>query len=202
MSDDPVREYIDELGRALRSRGTFDAGLLTEMRDHLIDATEKGVRRGLPAAVARREAIARFGTPDCVAAEVAAETPRWERRALLVLCTLTLLASAYLSLSLLILRPPGADFGEWFVQAALFFAQGAATIVVLNGGGSRSAWNRGLLTAGAIVIAFVGGKSLYGAGTGHFDGYSLVLGALLSAQGLVTIMHFQRRTRPFAREFR
>ena len=193
MNSDQVSRYIDDLSHALRSRGAFDASLLAEMRDHLSDAAEAGIRRGLPADVAQGEAIARFGEPDVLAAQVAAGIPRWRRRALLALCAATILSSAYLSLSLLILRPPRADYAGWFVEAALFVVQGTLTIVALTFSGTRSWWSRSLLSAGGIAIAGIGGRALYGAVAGHVEGYGLLLGLLLSIQGLVTIQHFHRR---------
>ena len=193
MKSDRIARYIDALTHALRSRGVFDRSLLKEVRDHLVDAVEDGVQRGAPADVAEREAISRFGRPDVVAEHAAAGVSQWRRRALLALCAVTMLASAYLSLSMLILRPPRANYPGWFVEAALFVAQGALTIVALTRGGSPTTWSRSLLTAGGVAIALIGGSSLYAAATAHFEGYALVLGALLNIQGLVTIVHFQRR---------
>jgi hypothetical protein len=52
----------------LSARGLSDPKLVEEARGHLADATEDGQRRGLTRDEAEREAIARFGAPDVVAA--------------------------------------------------------------------------------------------------------------------------------------
>jgi len=193
MTDDQVSRYIDDLRRALRSHGAFDVNLLEEIREHLIDAVDEGIRRGLPGEVAAREAIGRCGPPGVVAAHVVDGTPRLRRRALLTLCAATVLASAFLSLSLSILRPPRANYPVWTAEAALFVAQSAFTIIILLRGGSPSTSSRALLTAGGLALLLIGGSGLYSAATVHFQGYRLALGALLIVQGATTIVHFRRR---------
>jgi len=193
MTSDRIIRYLDDLTRALRADGAFDAAVVDEVRDHLSDAIEDGIRRGLPADAAEREAIARCGPPDVVAAHVAAGVPRVRRRALLALCAATVLASAYLSLSLVILRPPLANYGLWAIEATLFAVQGALTIAALVRGGSLAAWSRALLTAGGIVLVVIGVSALSAAATRHVEGYSVLLGAMLTVQGVLTIEHFVRR---------
>jgi len=193
MTSDRITKYIDDLTRALRGDGAFDATVVDEVRDHLSDAIEDGIRRGLPADAAEREAIARCGPPDVVAAHVAAGVPRVRRRALLALCAATVLASTYLSLSMFILRPPRANYSVWTIEAALFAVQGALTIAALVRGGSPSTWSRALLIAGSVVLVVVGVSALSAAATSHFEGYGVLLGAMLTMQGVLTIEHFVRR---------
>jgi len=194
MTSEQVTRYVEDLTRALRSRGAFDASVVAEVHDHLIDAIEGGIQRGLSAEAAAREAIARCGAPDVVASHIAAGVPRLRRRALLASCSLTVLASSFLFLSLSILRPPAAPYGAWIVQA-LFIAQGVLTIVVVRRGGSPSSSTRALLAAGAIALLLIGGTALYETARAvhHFEGYGLVAGILLTAQGLTTIAYFYRR---------
>jgi len=193
MTSEQVTRYIDDLKRAFRSQGVFDAQIVEELRDHLIDAIEEGRLRGLTADAAEREAIARCGPPELVAAHVAAGLPRLRRRTLLTLCAATMLASAFLSLSLLIFRPPRASYSVWIAEAALFAVQGAVTIVVLLRGGAPSTSIRALLTAGGIALVLIGASALYATATSHFEGYGLLLGTLLSLQGVLTIAFFRRR---------
>jgi hypothetical protein len=54
------------------------------------------------------------------------------RATLTAICVLTLLAVAYLSTSLIILRPPRANLGVWFTLAAFLVAQGALTLAALG----------------------------------------------------------------------
>ena len=191
MNGDPVTRYIDNLKSALRLRGAFDATLIEEIREHLVDAIEEGIRRDLPADDAAREAIARCGPPDVVAAHAAMVVPRLRRRVLLAFCTATILACAFLSLSLWILRPPRANYYGWGAEAALFVAQSAITIFTLLRFGTPSTSSRALLTAGGLMLIFVGGGALYSAATIHFQGYGVLLGSLLIVQGAMTIVHFR-----------
>jgi hypothetical protein len=65
----PVAEYLRELERLLRERGCADARIVDEAREHLADATEEGIRRGLARVDAEHEAVARFGPVTLIAAQ-------------------------------------------------------------------------------------------------------------------------------------
>jgi len=193
MTSERVTRYFDELRRALRPQGVFSAQVVEELHDHLIDAIEGARTRGLTDDAAEREAIARCGPADVIAAHVAAGVPRLRRRMLLAICIATMLATAFLSLSLLIFRPPRANYWLWSAEAALFALQGAVTIVVLQRGSEPSTPIRALLTTGGIALAIVGANALYSIATSHFEGYGLLLGTLLIFQGALTIAYFRRR---------
>jgi hypothetical protein len=112
------------------------------------------------------------------------------RTALAVICVFTILATGYLSLSLMILRPPRANYVEWSFMAALFIAQGALTLAAIAGlvTDGRVRWP---LVAGAVAIIAVGGSWALSTLSGtHFEGYALVLGSMLVAQGLLTLPVF------------
>ena len=109
-------------------------------------------------------------------------------RILVVMCSLTLLATGYLSLSVMVRRPPRLNYGAWVLIAGLFVAQSGLTVAGLTGI-RRSGWIRGLLLAGAVALVSVGAwwvrETLSGS---HFEGYALVLGSLVAAQGAVTLL--------------
>jgi hypothetical protein len=114
------------------------------------------------------------------------------KTALFAVCGLTLLATAYLSLSLAILRPPRANYSQWFTMAALFAAQSvltmAAVSAVFSGG-----WVRWLILAGGIATMWVGASWAYATlVSDHFEGYALVLGSMLVVQGALTLGLFLR----------
>ena len=79
----------------LRKRGLVETRIVEEARGHLTDAAEQAASRGLGADLAEREAITRFGPPDVVAANFAAERYRMMNRTLLVAAVLVGLAIAY-----------------------------------------------------------------------------------------------------------
>ena len=73
---DPLTVYLDELRRALRSRGVARARIVEEVRGHVLDAVEAGERQGMLPDAACRAAIERFGPAVSVAEEFAAERRR------------------------------------------------------------------------------------------------------------------------------
>ena len=114
------------------------------------------------------------------------------RAVLAVICSFTMLATGYLSLSLVILRPPRANYQEWFFMAALFIAQSGLTLVAVARAVS-GAWIRVLVLAGGVAIIWVGASWAHATVSGpHFEGYALGLGSVLVAQGALTLAVFLR----------
>ena len=107
------------------------------------------------------------------------------RNVLAALCGFTVLATGYLSLSLLILHPPRADFATWFVMAVLFVLQSVLTLLVLFANGLAGLRNLAVLGGAGILVsgASMVHSTLNGA---HFEGYALILGSVLVLQGLLT----------------
>ena len=63
-----IDSYVRQLERELRQGGHADARFVEEVREHLIDAVNDGLGRGLSVDDAEREAFERFGPPETVAA--------------------------------------------------------------------------------------------------------------------------------------
>jgi len=106
---------------------------------------------------------------------------------------LLVFATAYLTVSLVILDPPGADFRAWFAFAAIFVAQSVLTLAAV-----RMEQPDGLrvpVLAGAscliILAVWLVRRTL---AASHFEGYNLLLGAIVVAQGILTLAVFARRT--------
>src|SRR5262245_6951551 len=90
-------------------------------------------------------------------------------------CTLTLLATAYLSLSLAVLHPPRANVSAWFAQAAIFVAQSILTLAGLLIE-RPPIWLRSLASAGAFVLIAIAVWRVQQTLTNpHFEGYNLLL---------------------------
>jgi hypothetical protein len=114
------------------------------------------------------------------------------RTALAIVCSLTVLAVTYLSLSLLLLRPPGANLQNWFLETALFVAESVLVLVVLAGvvSAARLRW---VVVAGGLAIMWMGATAVRATVTGpHFEGYAVILGSLLVLQGVLTLSVFLR----------
>jgi hypothetical protein len=68
-----VGAYLSRLEHELLRRGLVNTRIVEEVREHLLDAVEAGIRRGLSADAAEHEALIRFGTVERVAAGFAKE---------------------------------------------------------------------------------------------------------------------------------
>ena len=109
------------------------------------------------------------------------------KTALTLVCSLTLLATGYLTLSVIVLHPPRANYQAWFLIAPLLIAQSVLTLVVVCGALS-GAWARWLVLAGSLAVMWMGASWAHATATGpHFEGYALVLGSVLVVQGALTM---------------
>jgi hypothetical protein len=100
-------------------------------------------------------------------------------------CCFTIAASGWLAAMAVVLRRP--DYQGIAGLALLFVLQSLLTIGVISTKlGGRVA--RVVLAAGATGIVAVGGRAIGANVTGpHFEGYAVVIGAVLILQGLVTL---------------
>jgi uncharacterized protein involved in exopolysaccharide biosynthesis len=83
MTSETLEAYLKRLDRELALRGIWSSRVIEEAREHLIDATEDGLGRGLALDAAEREAVERFGAPETIAAHVEAERhgmTKWKDR--------------------------------------------------------------------------------------------------------------------------
>jgi hypothetical protein len=105
---------------------------------------------------------------------------------LAVSCAATLVATGYLSLSLLVLSSPRANFTVWFELAAVLGAQSLATIIAINLPRPPAAL-RYAVASGALLLLLIATWRVRATLTGaHFEGYNLLLGAILVVQGVLT----------------
>jgi len=87
MTSGPLDPYLRELARALHERGHEASRIVDEAREHLVDAVEDGLRRGLAREDAEREAVERFGPPELIAAQAPIRS-HWMARVTAALDTL------------------------------------------------------------------------------------------------------------------
>lgn len=67
MTPDSIDDYLGRLHEELQRLGHEDGRLIDEVREHLADAIDDGMRQGLTTDDASREAFERFGSPEFVA---------------------------------------------------------------------------------------------------------------------------------------
>ena len=80
--------YLSHLAYELRKHGLVGTRIADEVREHLLDAVDAGLRRGLSADAAEDEAFVRFGAPEAVAAGFASERYRMLKWLVIVLARL------------------------------------------------------------------------------------------------------------------
>jgi HAAS domain-containing protein len=85
MTSAPLEAYLSQLERELRKHGLLDRRIVEEAREHLADAIDEGLERGLSVDAAEREAFVRFGPPETVADHFATERCRMSNRLPLIL---------------------------------------------------------------------------------------------------------------------
>jgi hypothetical protein len=116
------------------------------------------------------------------------------RTLLNVLCGLTIAASAWLGAMFVVLHRPGYERGAGI--AVLFVLQSLLAILVANGWLAGLPW-RALAMTGAATLAAAGvflvSRNLNGP---HFEGYLLIIGSLLTLQGLSTLLSLIVKSAP------
>ncbi len=79
-----IDEFLDRLNAELAKAGVSDRRAVAEAREHLRDAVQDALRRGLSPDTAAAEALARFGDAETIAAGLARIHDRLLHRLLLV----------------------------------------------------------------------------------------------------------------------
>jgi len=112
------------------------------------------------------------------------------KRTVAAICVFTLRATAGLTASLLVLQPPRANYPFWFTLATTITIQSVATFVAMA---NPHAWLRIVVAAGGSALAATGVWMVRETlASTHFEGYALVLGAMLLVQGTLTLAAFAR----------
>ena len=108
-------------------------------------------------------------------------------RALLnLVCGSTIVASAWLGTMFVVLHRPGFERG--LLMASLFGLQSLLVLAVTNGWLTGLGW-RLLALAGATGLIWTGARAVAtNLSSSHFEGYAFILGILLIAQALLTIL--------------
>ena len=100
------------------------------------------------------------------------------------LCCLTIAASAWLGVMFVVLHRPGYERGAG--MAALFVLQSLLAMAVINQWLAGVSWRMGALL-GAVGLTWAGVSAVIANITGpHFEGFAVIIGALLVLQGLFT----------------
>jgi hypothetical protein len=116
------------------------------------------------------------------------------KTAVIGLCSLTLLAVAYLTVSVLVLRPPRANLSGWFPVAAVIAIASMASIAAAAQARAPQSLRLSAVI-GAVILFGLGIWMIRGTlQSPHFEGYQLLLGAMLIVQGVLTGIGLQAPT--------
>jgi hypothetical protein len=113
------------------------------------------------------------------------------KNALAAICILVVLAVAYLTLSVVVLRPPRVNYPAWFATAAVIAVLSAAILGALWRADGRKGASM-IASGSGVALALIGAWTIRQTlANAHFEGYALVVGAMLVAQGSLAIARFQ-----------
>jgi hypothetical protein len=141
MRFEEIEAYLAQLSNVLQKHGVSNTRMVEEARGHLADDAEAGIRCGLESLAAQREALARFGSAESVAATFLADTyGRLDRRVWLA-ASIIGIAIAFVDS-----RPAWDDAG---VTAFLLVAAGA----LCGFAAPRQPW-RWVLAVGIWICTF------------------------------------------------
>jgi hypothetical protein len=190
----PVQEHLAELRRRLRGQPFLSRRIEEEISDHLAEAVEAARREGRSPMEAELEAVRRLGPVDRYLGQFswALGPLRW----LLFLGTTALGASSLWLVFVIAVVLPERDPGSrtlWTAVVSAFGLYGVVCLRWLAGGGRGALLPTAMLTLSVAAIAAgvlgLGAELSVAAHGGHFEGYLVLLGGLLIAQGLVAIAH-------------
>lgn len=123
-----IESYLRALKRQLWLRGVFDEESLEEVESHLLETVEAGIRRGLSAEEAEKQALERFGSAKVVSLAFEKERKYPMQNLLLGIAVLAGLFSVYVDS-----RPTWDDTG--ILAGGLLLVSGLLTLL-----GHRRPW--------------------------------------------------------------
>jgi len=191
-----VAGYLRQLRLELTARGVADSRILDEARDHLEDAVAEELGHGRRLDDAEREALARFGAPQIVAAGFPRGRGRMLDRLLASVSGLNIAATLWLSGSLLVLAPARANHARWFLAGAVILTHGSLTLAATAAEYPSERLRTTLAAGAAVLLALAAASAFQLLSEPHFEGFRLVLTPLLTLQGALTLVRVPIRSGP------
>ena len=191
---EPIDGYLRALREALRHDPLLARRLTEEVADHLAEISAAFRSQGMSEHDAEKEAVRRFGEAGAFARQFQPFS-----LPLRLLIAAGALATGMIALWLcfvIVAVLPSRDpehIPLWAGIAAAFFAY-AALVLLLVVRGPRPSWLRGAVGCASLAAMAFGAYEIcrmaQAAQTGaHFEGYLLVMGAILAAQGLCALTY-------------
>ena len=196
MADDrpDIAGYLRALREALRHDPLLARRISQEVADHLAELSAEHRRQGMSEHDAEEAAVRRFGDAGSLARQFRAFSLPLQ---LLVVAGalatgLVALWLCFVVVAVLPSRDPQRA-GMWAAIAAAFLAYAALTLAFAVRG-PRPPWLRALVVAGSLTAMAFGGYEIAAMATAdrtgaHFEGYLLLMGSILAAQGACAFAH-------------
>lgn len=191
---EPIERYLGALREALRHDPLLARRLCDEVADHLAELSAENRSQGMSEHDAEEAAVRRFGDAGALARQF-----RPFSLPLKIAVVAGALATGLIALWLcfvVVVVLPAHDpqrIGMWSWIAVAFFAYAACTLLFVARG-PRTPWLPSAMYWGSIAAIAFGAYEIYAmvtaARTGaHFEGYLLLMGAVLAAQGLCALAY-------------
>jgi hypothetical protein len=191
---EPIERYLRALREALRHDPLLARRLCDEVADHLAELSAANRSQGMTEHDAQEAAVRRFGEAGALARQF---QPFSLPLKLLVVAGavatgLIALWLCFVVVAVLPARDP-QRIGLWTSIAVAFFGYAALTLLSVVRG-PRPAWLPGSVGALSLAALAFGGYEVAAmvraADSGaHFEGYLLLMGAILAAQGLCALVY-------------
>ena len=190
----PIARYLDALRRQLAHDPLLARRLCAEVADHLAELAAADRSHGMSAEDAEEAAVRRFGAPETLARQF--QPLSFPLRVVLVLGSLATGAIALWLCFVVAVVLPERDpthVGMWTGFAAGFLVYAGLTLMFVLAR-ARPPWLPAsvvILSLGAIAFgSYAIASMVRAAGTGgHFEGYLLVMGAVLAGHGLCALAY-------------
>jgi len=115
------------------------------------------------------------------------------KSALAAICILVVLAVAYLTLSVVVLRPPRVNYAAWLATASVVAALSGLTLTAAWSAGRPEGLRYPAAAAGVVLFALGTWLVTTTLRSEHFEGYALLLGAMLAVEGTLSVIVFTIR---------
>jgi len=190
----PIQKYLADLRREMRGNPLLARRVAEEVADHLAEAAAAGRNSGMSPEDAEENAVRRFGP----ASQLARQFDRFTLplKLLLGYASLATVCVALWLFSVIAFVLPSRDPSHiplWRGIALGFLAYCALSWAYIAAG-PRNAWLRllGPLASVAAVgfgIFLIVGAMQQASGGGHFEGYLILMGLIVSGHGLAAIAY-------------
>lgn len=184
----PVERYIAAVRETLRHDPLLARRVCEEVGDHLAEVVAEGRRQGMSQHDAEQQAVHRFGSPETMARQFDRYT--LPIKLLLVSAALATAAVAlWLGFVITVILPSRdpQHIPMWSAFAAGFLGYSALTLAFVVAG-PRPRFLPAAVVVGSLAAIAFGGYAIFTTwNAAHFEGYPILMGAVLAGHGVCAL---------------